>query len=666
MTTAEQQGRRQEAAPSADGAASGVSASASPAAPAPPAATAPPAASASPATSATIATPAGPAGPSAPAGIRPPRGPLGAVLDGARRHPVVVATVLAGLLHVVWFFSFANSGGDLAAQDAWAEFVGRHPDSAYNLAWYGGMHPVSYSVVSPYLMHMLGVRTTMMIVGTVSAGLLALILTRCRGAVREPLWPALAGVYGLLCNALSGRVTFGLGVMFALGAVAAVFCWPRKWAERRWAKAAAAAPLAGLATAASPVAGLFLGVIAAALFLSGRRPGAYALGLAPVAVVGLSAWLFPFSGTQPMKIGSAGLPFVFGLLIVFLVPRRWKTVRIASAVYALGVFLTWVIDSQVGSNVTRMVMLFGGVALLAALPYELPRSRRWYAVLLAFVGLNAWITTNSVTDIVRTTPLAAWSRELAPLVDQLQKAGADRGRVEVVPASSHRESSAFPSYVNLARGWNRQADLERNPLFYDDTLTADSYRAWLERWAVHYVVLPADKPDSGGEDEAKLVRGGLPYLQQVWGDANWQLFKVDGPTDLVAGPATVVRASADQLVVDVKQPGRVLVRIPHSPWLGLVDAAGKPVPPPQETFASKARGGSGDGGALRKQYANTAGCLFKAAPDETGDVWTELLAPAPGEYRVAAKYQLPRGTPCPEDLVHQTLGQPKRPAPPRP
>ncbi|MFD9162316.1 MFS transporter [Streptomyces sp. NPDC059558] len=655
MTTAEQQGRREQAAPSADGGALGVSARPGHAVRTTAAAATEPVA---PAPTAPGAVP--------PGGIRPSRGPVGAVLDRARRHPVAVVTVLAGLLHVAWFFSFANSGGDLAAQDAWAEFVGRHPDSAYNLAWYGGMHPVSYSVVSPYLMHMLGVRTTMMIAGTVSAGLLALILTRCRGAVREPLWPALAGVYGLLCNALSGRVTFGLGVMFALGAVAAVFCWPRKWAERRWAKAAVAAPLAGLATAASPVAGLFLGVIAAALFLSGRRPGAYALGLAPVAVVGLSAWLFPFSGTQPMKIGSAGLPFVFALLILFLVPRRWRTVRIASAVYALGVFLTWAIDSQVGSNVTRMVMLFGGAVLLAALAYEVPRTRRWYGVLLALVGLNAWITANSITDIVRTTPLAAWSRELAPLVDQLQKAGADRGRVEVVPASSHRESSAFPSYVNLARGWNRQADLERNPLFYDDTLTADSYRAWLERWAVHYVVLPADKPDSGGEDEAKLVRAGVPYLQQVWGDANWQLFKVLDPTDLVSGPATVVRASADRLVVDVKQPGRVLVRIPHSPWLGLVDAAGKPVPPPQETFASKARGDSGDGGALRRQYANTAGCLFKAAPDDTGDVWTELLAPAPGEYRVAAKYQLPRGTPCPEDLVHQTLGQPNRPAPPRP
>ncbi|MFJ6797705.1 MFS transporter [Streptomyces sp. NPDC091268] len=596
------------------------------------------------------------------------RGPVGRALaralDRARRHPVAVATAVAAVLHVAWFFSFANSGGDLAAQDAWAEFVGRHPDSAYNLAWYGGMHPVSYSVVSPYVMHMIGVRTTMMIAGTVSAGLLALILTRCRGAVREPLWPALAGVYGLLCNALSGRVTFGLGVMFALGAVAAVFCWPRKWAERRWSKAAVAAPLAGLATAASPVAGLFLGVIAAALFLSRRRPGAYALGLAPVAVVGLSAWLFPFSGTQPMKLASASLPLAAALAALLLVPKSWKTVRIASGVYALGVALTWAIDSQVGSNVTRLAMLFGAAVLLAALPHRVPRSRQWYGVLLAFAGVIVWITANSITDIVRTTPLASWSRELAPLVDQLHKAGADRGRVEVVPASSHRESSAFPGYVNLARGWNRQADLERNPLFYDDTLSADSYRAWLERWAVHYVVLPADTPDSGGEDEAKLVREGLPYLQQVWGDANWQLYKVLEPTDLVAGPASVVRASADQLVIRVREAGRVLVRIPHSPWLGLVDTAGKPVEPPQETFASRVRGSHS--AVVPKEYANTAGCLFKAPPDETGDAWTELLAPGPGEYRVAAKYQLPRGTPCPDELVFGVLGPGQRPALPRP
>lgn len=209
-----------------------------------------------------------------------------------RRYTVMAATGLAAVTHILWFFFFANSGGDLAAQDAWAEFVGRHPDSAYNLAWYGGMHPVSYSVVSPYLMSLLGVRSTMMIAGTLSAALTALILVRVR-AVRNPLACSVAGVFAFLCNALSGRVTFGLGMMFAVGAVAAVFCWPHRWRRKRWAKAVVAAPLAGLATACSPVAGLFLGVAAAALFLNRRRPGAYALGLAPVAVVALSSWLFP-------------------------------------------------------------------------------------------------------------------------------------------------------------------------------------------------------------------------------------------------------------------------------------------------------------------------------------------------------------------------------------
>ncbi|MER5854474.1 DUF2029 domain-containing protein [Streptomyces sp. NPDC059688] len=560
-------------------------------------------------------------------------------------HPVLSVTALAGVLHIVWFFTFANSGGDLAAQDAWAEFVGRHPDSAYNLAWYGGMHPVSYSVVSPYLMSVLGVRTTMMLAGTVSAGLLTLILIRSR-AVRNPLWVSLAGVFAFLCNAISGRVTFGLGTMFALGAVAAVHCWPYRWRYKRWAKALVAAPLAGLATMASPVAGLFVGLVAVALFLQKRRPGAWALGLAPAAVVGVSAWLFPFSGTQPMTIGSVVLPLLYGLLCLFLVPKEWLTVRLTAAVYSLGVVLVWLISSQIGSNISRLPMLFAGAALIAALPYTVPKSRKWYVTVLAFLGFVGWIGFKTVDDIIHTTPAASWARELAPLVNELQKNGAEKGRVEVVPARSHREASALAPYVNLARGWNRQADMERNPLFYDDTLNSANYHEWLQRWAVHYVVLPKDNPDGdGGVREVQLLQRGMPYLKQVWGDANWQLFQVTDPAPLAEPNAVVDRAEQGEMTLEVRKAGRILIRIPYSPWLSVVDEHGKSLQPPQETEASKHREQG-----TPKTYDNVNGCLMETPEDANGDKWTALLAPRAGTYHLAAPYQLPRGTPCPDEL----------------
>ncbi|MER6077111.1 MFS transporter [Streptomyces sp. NPDC001833] len=562
------------------------------------------------------------------------------------RHPVLSVTALSGILHIIWFFTFANSGGDLAAQDAWAEFVGRHPDSAYNLAWYGGMHPVSYSVVSPYLMSLIGVRTTMMLAGTVSAGLLTLLLIRSR-AVKNPLWAALAGVFALICNALSGRVTFGLGTMFALASVGAVFCWPYRWRYKRWAKALVAAPLAALATMSSPVAGLFVGLVAVALFLQKRRPGAWALGLAPAAVVAVSAWLFPFSGTQPMGFGSVIMPLTYGLLCLFLVPKEWKTVRLTAAVYSLGVVLVWLVSSQIGSNISRLPMLFAGVTLIAALPYTVPRSRKYYTVVLAFLGACGWIGFKSVDDIVHTTPAASWARELAPLVHELQQVGAEKGRVEVVPARSHREASALAPYVNLARGWNRQADMERNPLFYDDTLNSANYHEWLQRWAVHFVVVPKDQPDGdgGGERERALVQRGMPYLKQIWGDANWQLFRVTDPVPLAEPDAVVDSAEQGELTIEVRKAGRILIRIPYSPWLSIVDADGKSLKAPQETKASKHRA---DGEP--KTYANVNGCLMETPEDATGDKWTMLLAPKAGTYRLAAPYQLPRGTPCPDEL----------------
>ncbi|WP_436319604.1 MFS transporter [Streptomyces syringium] len=571
----------------------------------------------------------------------------------ALARPVATTLIVAAVLHVMWFWLFANSGGDLAAQDAWAEFALQHPDSAYNLAWYGGMHPVSYSVISPYLMALLGVRSTMMIAGTLSAGLIAMLLVRSR-SVRHPLWPAMYGTFALTCNAISGRVTFGLGMMFGLAAVAVIFAWPVRWRSEgkyRWGRAALAGLLAGLATASSPVAGLFVGIVAAALFLSGRRPAAYALGVTPVVVVGLSAWLFPFSGQQPMAFTSAILPLLSGVFGLVFAPKHWRTVRIVSALYVLGVVLVWVIPSQIGTNISRLGMVFGGVVLVAALPelkmpsrsQLLTAGRTGSAAVLALVTITAWQSTNSISDIVHTTPAASWAREVAPLVDRLQRVEAERGRVEVVPARSHREASALSPYVNLARGWNRQADMKRNPLFYDrpSRLNATTYRAWLDRWAVRHVVLPIDEPDHAAVDEAKLVAGGLPYLRKVWSDDHWRLYEVQDPKPIADPPAMVARTDADGMTITVNNAGRVLIRIPYSPWLALIDEDGKTVQPPRI-------------GPKGEPPVNVNGCLTKhperAGEDEPEDNWTVLHAPHAGTYRIAAPYKLPRGTGCPDDL----------------
>ncbi|MCW2793873.1 MAG: rane protein, partial [Nocardioides sp.] len=439
-----------------------------------------------------------------------------------------------------------------------------------------------------------------------------------------------------------------------------VFAWPTQWRtpERRhtWPRAGAAMLLAGLATASSPVAGLFIGLVAAGLWLQGRRPAAYALGLPPVSVVALSAWLFPFSGQQQMGFGSVILPVVVGVSGVLLAPPSWRTVRIGSALYVVGVLVAWVVPSQIGTNVTRLGLLFGGVLLVAFAssrswprlpsfrPSRLSRvGRISVALVLAIATSSIWQVATAARDAVDTRPAQAWTLDLDPLVHQLEVRNADRARVEVVPAASHREASALAPYVNLARGWNRQADTERNPIFYEPgLLDAASYRAWLDRWAVHFVVMSTGAPDAAALDEARLVAGGLPYLHQVWHDDSWRLYEVTEPTPLADPPAVVVSFDATEVVLKVPAAGTVLVRIPSSPWLSLLDEEGKPVEAPQSTDPDIAP-------------VNLDGCLSEevrpTAPDQADDSWTVLHAPRAGTYRIAAPYKLPRGTTCPDELL---------------
>ncbi|AEW97230.1 MULTISPECIES: hypothetical protein [Streptomycetaceae] len=519
------------------------------------------------------------------------------------RDPVVAALLLAGALHVLWAVFLANEGGDLAAQYAWTAFADRNPDSAYNLSWYGGMHPASYSVLTPYLMAALGVRTTAVIAGTLSAGLFARLLVRA--GVRRPLPSALWGAFALWCDSASGRVTFAIGVMFALAATVAGY---ESWGNRM-VRGGAAAVLGALATLCSPVAGLFVEVVAAAMFLTGRRRAGCVMAAGPVLVVAATTVFFPFYGVQPFSVGGALLPVLVAGPLALWAPRSWRPVRTGALVYVVGVVLTLAIPSPVGSNVSRLALLFGGALLLAAVaePGRAGGTRRLVALCLAFAVAAVWQVVKPVQDLIATRPANGWPSYARPLVAELDRLGADRGRVEVVPARTHWEAAGLAPYVNLARGWNRQADVERNPLFYQDGLTAGAYHDWLRRWAVGYVVLPDTELDNASVAEAHLVEQGQPWLRQVWRDDHWRVFRLTDPVPMAAAPSKVVRAGAGELSVDVPAAGPVLVRVAWSPWLEVL-------------------GGRG--------------CL-----EQDGE-WTRLRARGAGTYRIGARYRLPRGTPC--------------------
>lgn len=515
---------------------------------------------------------------------------------------MVAATVAAAVLHLVWALFLAAEGGDLAAQAAWTDFAWKHPGAAYSFAWYGGMHPASYSVMSPYLMALFGIRTVAVVTGTLSATLTAYLLKRFRAPVALPasLWAAFA----LSCNAASGRVTFGLGLMFALMATILVFT-PRGTPALR---AAGMVVFGVLASLASPVAGLFLLVLAAALVLTGRRRAGVCVAAGLPLVVGTTSLLFPFSGVQPISLTAIVLPAVTSVIAVLLcAPKNWTFVRVGAGVYLAGIVLTWLIPSPVGSNVERLSLLFGGMFLLSAVARAQGRVR--IAVLsLAFIVTASWQVVKPVDDLIHTEPAASAADHARGLVAELDALGAEKARIEVVPLRSHWESSGLSRHFVLARGWNRQVDAERHKLFYEDgALTPASYRDWLHEWAVQYVVLPEQEVDWSAQDEAALVEDGQPYLTEVWRDEHWRLFQVARPTPLVDAPASVNKLNAGELVVDMPAEGSVLVRVSWSPWLS-------------------ATGGDA--------------CLARA-----GD-FVRMTVREPGRYTIAARYGLHRGNHC--------------------
>jgi hypothetical protein len=166
-----------------------------------------------------------------------------------------------------------------------------------------------------------------------------------------------------------------------------------------------------------------------------------------------------------------------------------------------------------------------------------------------------------------------------PLIAAVRSAGELTGRVEIVPTQRHWETVYVGSELPIARGWERQLDIGRNADLYQPELDADAYHGWLLDNAVQFVALADAEVDPPARPEAALVGHGLPFLELIWQDDHWQLWRVVDAEPIVDEPARLVRLDPTAIVLEVASAEPVLVRVRYSNHFSL-DRAGCVRPTP--------------------------------------------------------------------------------------
>jgi len=469
------------------------------------------------------------------------------VLSLFRRSPGIVAAGSLAVLFAAAYLLAAPMGRDLSAQVAHAQLAGQHWPALLNLSWYGGFDPLGYSVLSPPVMALLGVRLTTALAYVVSVVLFAALLQG--SAVPRPAAGAIVGAVCLTGNLVTTRTTFALGLAVALGALVAVVV----------GRLRVASGLSVLAALSSPVAGVFLGVAGGALFLSGRRRVGVTLGvsaLVPTIAVGLA---FGNVGRQSFAEGEAVRGFLVCLAVAGLCWRR-PVLRWGALLSAVLVAAAYLLPIPVGTTATRLPELFAApiIVAVATLPVV--------AVITATASLVLLLPPVSITEVRERRDPALSAEFYAPLLEQLAARGVT-GPIEVVPTLRRGEAAFVAPVVPIARGWARQVDIGRNPIFFDGTLNANTYQKWLDDNAISYVAISNGAHEWAATDEATLVRHGLPYLQAVWSDRTWTLYAVTNPRPVISSPGQVIARDPVSLTVSVPEPAKYVVRVRWSRYL---------------------------------------------------------------------------------------------------
>ena len=522
----------------------------------------------------------------------PAEGALGpaAVLEPMPITAALAAVVLLATLTATWLIVNPLTP-DMAAASYRVSLFAGHGFSVLDANWYGGHDLPGYSLLFPPLGALLGLRAVAALSVIASSVLFARLARSVYGTAAA--WGTALFVLAALGDVWLGRIAFAFGVPFALAAALSL----------RRGHPLLGAGLAVLSAAASPVAGALLGLVGLSLSIHQRsaRP-LLVLALPPALLVGTLVLLFPEGGYEPYPLLSFLATVAVVIAFLIALPKDSRALRVGGLVYLAACVGCLLVRSPMGSNIERYVVLLAGPLLLcecmAARDRDRDRDRggrsgspragwRRRAALtpaagVALSAIGVFVVWGPVRETLAVAGSEATSPSYyAPVARFLERQGRHEAiRVEVPLTRSHWESALLAKNVSLARGWDKQLDERYDSVLLAEGLTPASYEAWLHREGVSYVALPDARPDPSSAQEAKLIRAGLPYLQKVYSNAHWRVYRVRGATPLASGPGRLTRLAYDSLKIHARHAGSFLVRVHFSPYWAITTGAGCVEPGP--------------------------------------------------------------------------------------
>jgi hypothetical protein len=520
------------------------------------------------------------------------------------------APATAAVLVAVWLLVDPRTP-DLAAQVYRVELFRAVGFSIWDLRWYGGHALPGYSLLFPALGALLGMRLVAALAVLASAALAERLLLANFGEVGR--WGAVWFAVAALADIWIGRLTFALGVTFALASYLAFMR----------VRPSLAAVAALLCAAASPVAGVLLALAALTHSLLLRTPrAALAIAAPALTLVGVLALLFPEGGWEPYPTTSFAATLAVILAFLWALPTDRRSLRVGAVVYLAACVASVALHTPMGANIERYGLLLAGPLLLCALlsapgrectggspdrvalgdlrqcstPSGLPHRKAlsdlrrraapggsWPApgglrpigVLVVLSGIALWTLWGPVreTAAVAGDP-STEAAYYAPVAHFMAAHGGEALRVEVPFTRSHWEAAWLAPSVSLARGWEKQLDTRYDDVLLRAGLTSGKYLAWLHQQAVSYVALPDAPLDPSSAQEGRLIRSGLWYLREVFTSTHWRIYRVLDATPLLQGPGRLLGLDHDSFALRAAAPGGFLIRVHYTRYWTVTEGGG--------------------------------------------------------------------------------------------